>query len=412
MKIPTVPGTAAAVALALSLALAGGGARAAEEIADSHFHVGNYAMQGVPLRTVVDAYMGDRIARAAVFGIPLQQKWDGFEGYEGGRIPPNYYLGPRAGMYYYGFVDAMVALDYLRLPAAARLRLDPMIVGFNPMDRYAIDHVRRYLLLFPGVFTGIGEFTVHKELVEEKITDDLLRTTTLHMDVLAPDASDASRNTLYNPSLQALLRFAGEVGLVVLLHNDLYPSSILPTGTVIGVYLARSHVRGLAQLCKDAPDATVVWAHAGLGRFVHPPASHLQKVSEVLEACPRWSIDLSWDLVQEYVAHPEPGTPSLQEWGAFVTRYQDRILWGSDAVAFTRNRIDGEGQAVLGTPLPVTDYRRVVDLLQPLWDLVGPEVTRKVRYGNHVRLFDAARTRVRAWEAAHLNDDPWNLQGR
>ena len=40
-----------------------------------------------------------------------------------------------------------------------------MITGFNPADMYAADHIRRVLQTFPGVFSGIGEFTIHKEFV-------------------------------------------------------------------------------------------------------------------------------------------------------------------------------------------------------------------------------------------------------
>ena len=34
-----------------------------------------------------------------------------------------------------------------------------MITGFNPADMYAADHISRVLQTFPGVFSGIGEFT-------------------------------------------------------------------------------------------------------------------------------------------------------------------------------------------------------------------------------------------------------------
>jgi hypothetical protein len=73
------------------------------------------------------------------------------------------------------------------------------------------------------------------------------------------------------------------------------------------------------------------------------------------------------------------GAPLARLRGSVAHGVTDGGGEGSDAVAFTPNRIAGDGQAVLGTPLPVADYRRIVDLFQPLWDLVGPEVTRKVR---------------------------------
>jgi hypothetical protein len=76
-----------------------------------------------------------------------------------------------------------------------------MITGFNPADMYAADHVRRVLTLFPGVFTGIGEFSMHKEFVSPKIA--------------------GGGASLTDPSLDRLLDFAGEAGLVVILHNDM-----------------------------------------------------------------------------------------------------------------------------------------------------------------------------------------------
>ena len=54
-------------------------AKAVNEIADSHFHSSNYAMQGISLQALVDKYMGDKISRSVVFALPLQQKWDYYE---------------------------------------------------------------------------------------------------------------------------------------------------------------------------------------------------------------------------------------------------------------------------------------------------------------------------------------------
>lgn len=377
--------------------------------ADSHFHIANYAMQGVPLKVLVDRYMGDTVARSVVFALPLQQKWDRFEHYAGDRMPPNYYLGPRAGMYYYSAIDALVAMDYLKLPAADKARLDPMIVGFNPMDQYGVNHVKRMLLLFPGVFSGIGEFSVHKEVVGDKICDDRIRATLRASDPAPLDATDSTRNSLYNPSLKPLLDLAGEAGLVVNLHCDVYPSEVASDGKVARLSPAAPYTAGLKRLHAESPAATVCWAHTGLGRFVNPASNHLAVVSDILDACPNWCADLSWDLVQSYIVTPKPGMPSLDEWARFVRKYQDRLLWGSDTVIHTKNKLDENGNPVLGKEVPVADYRAVKDILQPLWDKVGPDVARKVMYANHVRIFDAARAKVRAWEAAHAGDNLWAL---
>src|SRR3954466_4561138 len=142
--------------------------------------------------------MGDRAGRAAVFGIPLQQKWDYFES---GARAPDYYLLSDAELYYYSFTDAIIADQYLHLSAKDRARVDPMITGFNPTDMYAVDHIRRVLLMYPGVFSGIGEFSIHKEFVSGKIAGETA--------------------SLTDPALDRILDFAGEAGLVAIVHCDI-----------------------------------------------------------------------------------------------------------------------------------------------------------------------------------------------
>ena len=63
-------------------------------------------------------------------------------------------------------------MAYRSLTPEQQARFDPMITGFNPADMYAVDHIRRVLTTFPGVFTGIGEFTIHKEFVSSKVAGE------------------------------------------------------------------------------------------------------------------------------------------------------------------------------------------------------------------------------------------------
>ena len=284
---------------------------------DVHFHVSNYAYQGVSLKTLVDQYMGHRIIRSVIMPLPLQQKWDAFEHYAQDRLAPTYYLGPKAELYYYAFADAMIAREYGRLSSADRARLDPMITGFNPMDLYAVHHIKRVLLTFPGVFSGIGEFTVHKELVSNKIAGDPIETITTQG--VPPDVAPGGKLSLQSPALGAVLDLVAETGMVATLHNDVYETDIRYDGTVRRVSPARTYVEALKQLCARSPAATVIWAHTGLGRFVKPAADHLAHVASVLDGCPAWSVDISWDLVQQVIVHPEAGMPSLSDWGRFIT---------------------------------------------------------------------------------------------
>ena len=128
---------------------------------DSHFHLTNYIQKGTDIRDFLEM-MGNKVGRVAPFGIPLQQQ----RSYaHTGDFCPTYYLQSDAPLYYYSFTDAYIAMTYLSLSPEEQTHFDPMITGFNPADMYAVDHIKRVLLTFPGVFAGVGEFSIHKEFV-------------------------------------------------------------------------------------------------------------------------------------------------------------------------------------------------------------------------------------------------------
>src|SRR6187200_2633898 len=128
------------------------------------------------------------IGRSTLFGIALQQTW----AYGNtGDFAPWYYTQTDAPLYYYSFTDAYIAMQYRSLSKDEQARFDPMITGFNPADMYAADHIKRVLKTFPGVFEGIGEFTVHKEFVSSKISGETA--------------------SLNNPALDRIFDFAAEV---------------------------------------------------------------------------------------------------------------------------------------------------------------------------------------------------------
>src|SRR5262249_18501908 len=133
-----------------------------------------------------------------LFGIPLQQTWS----YQNsGEFAPAYYLQSDAPLYYYSFTDAYIASVYRSLTPEQQARFDPMITGFNPADMDGVDHVRRVLKAFPGVFRGMGEFSIHKEFVSSKVAGETA--------------------SLTNPALDRIFDFAAESGLQVLIHNDI-----------------------------------------------------------------------------------------------------------------------------------------------------------------------------------------------
>ncbi len=332
---------------------------------DSHFHLTNYIQKGPKLRDYV-AIMGDKIHRSALFGIPLQQTW-AFE--NSGTFAPTYYLQSDAPLYYYSFTDAVIATEFLSLPPADRARLDPMITGFNPSDMYAADHIRRVLETFPGVFEGIGEFSIHKEFVTAKIA--------------------GNGASLMSPSLDRVFDFAAEAGLVVLLHCDI--DTPFDTTEKEPIYLSQ-----MKALIKRHPKTTIIWAHTGLGRVVRPMGSqatftptrnkgHIEILTELLEdpTMKNLYFDISWDEVAKYVvASPEVERKTAD----LLNRFPDRFLFGTDVVA----------------PADLQAQLRVFHMWDPVFAQLTPATSLAVRFKNYERLFDAARVRVRAWEKANL----------
>ena len=361
--------TGACVALVIALlgSASSWGATPAYELNDSHFHLTNYVQEGTDIHKFLEI-MGSRVGRVALFGIPLQQTWSYANS---GEFAPTYYLQSDAPLYYYSFTDAYIAAAYRSLTPEQRARFDPMITGFNPADMYAVDHIKRVLHTFPGVFSGLGEFSIHKEFVSAKVAGE--------------------KASLTNPALDRILDFAGEAGLVVILHNDI-DMPFAKQGAQ-PVYL-----RQMKDLLRRHPRTTIIWAHMGLGRVVHPvqgsasaptteraPGQMGVIVGDIVKdpAFSHVCFDISWDEVAKYiVANPQ----IIENAARFLNEYPDRFLFGTDEVA----------------PQEQQQYLKVYNMYDPLWKRLKPEARDKVKKLNYERLFDAARVKVRAWEKANI----------
>jgi predicted TIM-barrel fold metal-dependent hydrolase len=219
------------------------------------------------------------------------------------------------------------------------------------------------------VFSGIGEFTIHKEFVSGKIPGETA--------------------SLTNPALDRILDFAADAGLAVIIHNDL--DVPFAKTDAEPVYLTQ-----MKALLKRHPKTSIIWAHMGLGRIVHPVRvsaeaaernpSQVQIVESMLNdpAFSHVSFDISWDEVAKYaVATPEATKRVVN----ILNRYPDRFLFGTDTVAPT-------------SPEP---YYAVYDMWMPVWRQLTNDASLKVRKTNYERIFDAARLRVRAWERANVH---------
>jgi hypothetical protein len=321
------------------------------EVNDSHFHLTNYIQEGRDIHDFLKL-MGNKVGRVALFGIPLQQQWSYGNT---GNYAPTYYLQTDAPLYYYSFTDASIASAYLSLSKTDRARFEPMITGFNPADMYAVDHIKRVLRTFPGVFTGIGEFTIHKEFVSSKIAGET--------------------PSLLNPALDRIFDFCAESGLLCLIHNDIDMPFPKPGQDP---YV----VRQFAALVKRHPNTTVIWAHIGLGRIVRPVEAQIEILERAL-ANPELKnlhFDISWNETAKYIVSSEQ---AIERTAALINKYPDRFLFGTDEMV----------------PETQESYLKVYRMYAPLFAKLSSEASEKLRVGNFNRLFDQAKKKVRAWEA-------------
>ena len=332
---------------------------------DSHFHLTNYVQEGITSARLLEL-MGAKVWRSTLFGIPLQQQWSYSNSAE---YSPTYYLQTDAPLYYYSFTDAFIAMQYRSLSREQQQRLDPMITGFNPTDMYAHKHIERVLRTFPGVFTGIGEFSVHKEFVSAKVAGETA--------------------SLTNPALDSILSFAGKVGLIVILHNDMDMPFAKPKTDP--VYLVQ-----MKDLLRRHPQTTIIWAHVGLGRIVHPvgygsasygarATSHLDVIEDILgdPSLSHVYFDISWDEVAKYVTS---SPQAVQNTADVINRYPERFLFGTDVVS----------------PPDEQFYMAVYKMYNPLWKALSEKASKNIRMENYVRLFDQARKQVRRWESDNI----------
>jgi len=277
------------------------------------------------------------------------------------------------------------------------------------------------LLTYPGAFAGIGEFTMHKEIVEDRIAGEPIEKTKAASEAMPNDMkTPGMKNSFYDPAYTKIFDFAAEAGMVVDLHSDIYPARIKYDGSALdpndpenpahdGMYPDKPYTQDMIYSCKKSPNTKIIWSHTGLGRFVWPTADHLERVSAVLDACPNWSTNISWDLMQGFIINPGPKNPTFDQWVAFFNKYQDRVLWGSDTVIYKRNKIGKDGKPIIGKPMTPQEYHSDAKDMTKLWKALGPVVSKKIKIDNHVRLFDESRKNLRAWEKRHAKDDVWNL---
>lgn len=353
---------------------------------DSHMHHKNYRQNGLKLPKYIEYMDTIGIRYTTLMPIPTSVSRVGGQAkleesvVNCGCSPDYYLLDDMIGkkevtaeqimkcasviqLFPYTDVDDDTASMLGKLSTAQRERIDPMITGLHiGMDDCSISLLRK-LDRYPGVFTGVGEITVHKEVV-----DALLK------------GPWANLTTNRNPLLQ-LFHTCALIGMPVVVHCDVSVHGEGPD--IVPKYLA-----DLKKLFAHeyARKTTIVWAHAGgLGRFVNAPGGHVGALRTMLED-PDFAhvhIDLSWKVVAERLTG---NAETLDEWARLIEDHPKRFLFGSDALA----------------PRDSEAWNATFQQYESLFDKLTDDCMEKVCQKNYESVFVDAREKVRRFEQETL----------
>jgi hypothetical protein len=261
-------------------------------------------------------------------------------------------------------VDFIIAAQFGKLSKAQQHRLDPMITGLHLGDMHSSTYLLQKLCHFPGVFTGVGEITVHKEIVETQFAGK-------HQAHLANNRE----------ALLKLLETCGKIGMPVVLHCDVDLQPPLRTEQP-------AHLENIKRLFLDplVKNTTIIWAHAGgLGRFVKAPLGHTAVLDSMLSD-PEYQhvcLDISWGVVARGLCSD---VDCRGQWVALMRKHPSRFLFGSDALA----------------PGSASEWNMTHKIYESFLHDLGEECSHQVRLGNYERLFIAARAKVRKFEQNQL----------
>jgi len=233
-----------------------------------------------------------------------------------------------------------------------------MITGFNPTDMYAADHIRRVLNTFPGVFSGIGEFTIHKEFVSSKIS-----------------AKSPAWRT--GPRSPPRFRWRSRPGRLNPQRYRYSFSDVLMKEGTEPAYLAP-----MKAVFKAPPEHNLHLGSHGPRPRGPPNKNHARDIEAILRD-PDFrhvNFDISWDETAKYIVATPEATKTMAD---LMQRYPDRFLFGTDSAA----------------PPDESKYTKVFYQYDPLWKSLDADTSRKVRLQNFERIFDEARREVRGWRA-------------
>jgi hypothetical protein len=284
-------------------------------VSDAHFHYVDFLQTTDGIDAAVKAMDRAGIDHVMFSGMPLVKKWNSADPRQ-----PSYYLEDDSRAYWYSATDVLVARAIETLPEAQRRRFHPFICGFNGTDRNAVDHVKRMLEWYPGLWEGIGEVMAR------------------HDDLTALTYGETARAN--NPALFPVYKLAAELDMPVSIHSNVGSVWVREPG----------YLHEIEDAVKMHPETRFIWCHAGVSRRVDIPTL-TEEIERLLSTYKNVWLDLSWVVFEDYIA--PNGTPD-PKWIRLIEKFSDRFMIGSDKVARFDNLYD-----------EISKFNVLLDALEP-----------------------------------------------
>ena len=299
------------------------------KINDAHCHYVNFVQNTDGIEYLLKQMDSAEVENIVLFGLPVTKLWTDYD-----KVRPVYYDANDAPAYYYAFTDVILAEAVKKLPKEQQKRIYPMICGFNPVDRNAIDHIRRMVAMYPDMWVGIGEVLTRH--------DDLTRMT-------------YGRNSTANCiALDPVYKFAAKHNMPVWIHSDIGdPVNNTP-----------AFLYEIEEAVKKHPQTKIVWCHIGDTRGVNIP--NLPEIAvRLLKTYPNLYYDLSWVVFDQIIA---PNGKPDPIWVKIIEQFPNRFMIGTD-------KIGG-----------FSDYKQTIRRYDVLLDQLKPETAKKVASENMFEL--------------------------
>jgi hypothetical protein len=288
-----------AAALSLAAVLLPLSAAAERLYADAHLHYVDFFQASEGIDKVIAKMDENGVTDAVLMGLPITKMWAATEPKR-----PEYVFADDAKVYWYSLTDEIVARAVLSLPEADRERIHPFICGFNPVDKFAVDHIERMLEWYPGLWAGIGEVM------------------TRHDDLTAFTYGEPPRAN--HEALHRVYELAARHDLPVLIHSNITSVRMREP-----LYLGE-----LEEALRQHPQTRFIWAHAGTSDAINRRIELKfldDEVGRLLETYDNLWVDLSWSVLDEYLLTSD-GDDVRKHWLAIIRRHPDRFVIGSDLV--------------------------------------------------------------------------------